>query len=253
MTAMKGQQIFLLDMMLDVLMLLLALRFAGRRPRPVRVLAAALLGALAARLTVGMPQGARAALWLPTAAAMTAAADGGRGIRGILRGSGLLLASAGLLGGMVQALLGATGSRGAALLLGAGVALCTAAAAFRARRSGLSMHTVRVVCRYRDRQATFEAMVDTGNCLRDYLTQRPVIVLPEERGRVCLALEEAALRPIFADTAGGRQMMWCLKPDTTRILEGGTEREVKAVLALSPGLGKDAPALLPAALLDEGT
>ena len=54
-------------------------------------------------------------------------------------------------------------------------------------------------------------MVDSGNCLRDYLTHRPVIVMPQARGYRLFGLENTPLRPIFADTAGGRQMM--LSPD----------------------------------------
>ena len=95
-------------------------------------------------------------------------------------------------------------------------------------------------------------MVDSGNCLRDYLTHRPVIVMPQARGNRLFHLEGAPLRPIFADTAGGRQMMFCLMPKETILLDGKTERAVKAVLALSPGLGGNAPTLLPTSLLGEG-
>lgn len=76
-----------------------------------------------------------------------------------------------------------------------------------------------------------------------------MIVAPEEGVRRRLGLEEKALRPIFADTAGGRQMMWCLTPDEIRITEGEKERMVCAMLALSPGLRGNAPALFPASLL----
>ncbi len=141
-------------------------------------------------------------------------------------------------------------------------------------------------------------MLDSGNTLRDYLTHLPVIVLPEEAGRRRMGLSGAALRPIFADTAGGRQMMGVLTPqaiwphlpvivlpeeagrrrmglsgaalrpifaDTAggRQMMGvltpqaiwleteGRRQAVRAVVALSPGLRAGAPALVPAALLEE--
>ena len=92
----------------------------------------------------------------------------------------------------------------------------------------------------------------SGNCLRDYLTHRPVIVMPQARGYRLFGLENTPLRPIFADTAGGRQMMLCLTPEATILDNGQTKRAVEALLALSPGLGGNAPALLPASLLEDG-
>ncbi|MFR5786253.1 MAG: hypothetical protein ACLUHE_03325 [Christensenellales bacterium] len=85
----------------------------------------------------------------------------------------------------------------------------------------------------------FTAVVDSGNCLRDYLTHRPVIVMPQARGYRLFGLENTPLRPIFADTAGGRQMMLCLTPEANHPLTTDeTERAVEALLALSPGLGE---------------
>ena len=101
------------------------------------------------------------------------------------------------------------------------------------------------------RTAAFTAMVDSGNCLRDYLTHRPVIVMPQARGYRLFGLENTPLRPIFADTAGGRQML-CLTPEATILDNGQTKRAVEALLALSPGLGGNAPALLPVSLLEDG-
>lgn len=252
MATMKGQQIFLIDLAMDVLMLLLALRFAGKRPRPGRLLAAALLGAAVARGASSIPPGVRAACWMPTAGAMIAVHGGFTGVRGIVRGTLLLLAAAGLVGGTVQALLGATGSLMAALLLGTCTSVCTAFAALRARRAGQAVCSARVICRYRGRRAVFEGIVDSGNCLRDYLTQLPVVVVPERAGRTGLCMGDAALRPIFADTAGGRQMMWCFRPDELVIDADGRTCAVRAMLALSPGLSGNTPALIPAALLARG-
>ena len=77
------------------------------------------------------------------------------------------------------------------------------------------------------------------------------VVLPEAaRDRLRLG-GDAPLRPILADTAGGRQMMGCLTPEHAEILVQGTRRPVRCVVAFSPGLAPDAPALVPAALLHQ--
>lgn len=120
----------------------------------------------------------------------------------------------------------------------------------RASRMRRDVQTVRVCMTYKKRTARFSAVVDSGNCLRDYLTHRPVIVIPQARGNRLFGLEDTPLRPIFADTAGGRQMMFCLTPERTILCDGRNEWAVEAMLALSPGLGGNAPALLPASLLN---
>ena len=166
--------------------------------------------------------------------------------------AGLLLAAAGLLGGTVQALSGAAGSRTIGLWLGAAAAPLLSAATVRLRRMRQGATHVRVRMTCGGRTAAFTAMVDSGNCLRDYLTHRPVIVMPQARGYRLFGLENMPLRPIFADTAGGRQMMLCLTPEATILDNGQTKRAVEALLALSPGLGGNAPALLPVSLLEDG-
>lgn len=242
---MKGQQVFLLDLAMDGLMLLLALRLSGRRPAKGRLLAGALLGAVAARCAAMVPEAVRAILWFPLAAAMAAVV----GIRGPVRGALLVLAAAGLLGGTAQALLGATGSVRVALAVGGVAAMAMAVSVRRARQAALSVHTVRVIIGYKGCRMALDALVDSGNCLRDYLTHWPVIVLPDCTARAQLHLGDAVLRPLFAKTAGGRLMMGCLKPDTTRIVCEGQSFDVQAVLGLSPALEQGALALLPSALL----
>ena len=247
---MKTGWIFLTDMLLDGAAVLTALRLGGLKAPARRVALAALTGAAAARLCAGLSTGVRAALWLPIAMGMMAAAVG-RSVKP-WRAAGLLLAAEGLLGGTIQALSGAAGSRTKGLLLGLAAVPLLGAAAVRAWRTARDVRRVRVRMTCGARTAAFDAMVDSGNCLRDYLTHRPVIVMPQARGNRLFHLEGAPLRPIFADTAGGRQMMFCLMPKETILLDGKTERAVKAVLALSPGLGGNAPTLLPTSLLGEG-
>ena len=104
----------LFELTADALALALALRLAGRRVRPARILAGAALGALAAGLTRRLSRGQAALLWLPVALGMMALGGGAVTIRRPLRSAMLLLCAMGLLGGTLQALLGATGSLAAA-------------------------------------------------------------------------------------------------------------------------------------------
>lgn len=234
-------------------MLLLAARLARWRIQPVRAVLGALTGALIAQLVraARLPRGAVMLLWLPTAMAVMAAAGGLRLSRSPMRPAALLLCAAGLLGGTVLSLYGATGSLALAYALGGCGALAAAACAVRAGRPARGAQTARALCRYRGCEAAFEAIVDSGNTLRDYLTHLPVIVLPEEAGRR-LRVQAGALRPIFADTAGGRQMMRCFLPEETIVELDGERVRVRAAWALSPGLRSGAPALIPEALLEDG-
>ncbi len=245
----------LLDLVMDVLTLAIALLLGGRRVYPARVLLGAAVGTLLAAPArrSGLPQGLIALLWLPIAGAMALAA--GADPKRPLRAALLTLASGALLGGLTLALSGATGSLAAGYALGPAIALAAALAAARgrARRAGAYAGRARLTLRYRGRTAAFDAMVDSGNSLRDYLTRRPVIVLPEATARKRLELGGAALRPIFADTAGGRQMMWCFLPEEAALRMGGEKTPLRAAVALSPGLAPDAPALLPQALLGADT
>ena len=232
-------------------MLLIAVRLCGGRIRLPRILCGALAGAgiaFAAR-SFSLSGGQTALLWVPAALGMMIVACGRRALLHPLRSAALLLCSAGLLGGVVLSLHGATQSFALAYGTGGVCTVYIAVAALRARRAASSETLLRVQCRYRGKQAAFDAMADSGNTLRDYLTHRPVIVMPEAQGRDVFALEGTALRPIFADTAGGRQMMYCFSPEEVCLITGRQARRADAVVALSPAMKRDAPALVPAALL----
>ncbi|MGN0773357.1 MAG: sigma-E processing peptidase SpoIIGA [Candidatus Ventricola sp.] len=242
----------MLDTGMNAAMLLVAVRLAGGAIRPRRILAAALTGALLAQAVreLGLSRGQAAALWLPAAAGMMAIACGRSAARRPVRAGALLLCAAGLLGGVMLALCGATGSLMTAYALGGVCTLLIAANAVKARREAQAVRHARVVCRAYGVMAAFDAMIDSGNTLRDYLTRLPVIVLPEETGRRRLRLGDAPLRPIFADTAGGRQMMGVLTPQEIIVEADGRRRAVRAVVALSPGMREGAPALVPASLME---
>ena len=240
--------VMMLDALADMLCTAMMLRMLGRRARPVRVLMSGILGALAAQSVrlFGFSGGQAALCWLPVALAMAWVACGHISLRAAL----VLLGCQGLLGGTVYALCGALGSPGRAWCVGAVLALILSANFVRARRAAQDVHTVRIRISHGKHAVGLEALVDSGNCLRDYLTGRPVIVLPEA-ARARLGLEAAPLRPIFADTAGGRQMMACFTPHAVTVIEDGQAMEVSACAAFSPGLS--APALLPLSLLTERT
>lgn len=235
-----------LDFAADLLAALLAQRLAGGRLKPGRAAACALLGAMGAYMLRSLPvsRAGRLMAALPLAYLLGGIACGGYSIRH----AALLLASFGLLGGTVSALCAATGSLLWAWGIGAAAACAMTASVRRAARVQGDLQRVRVTLGCGVRVASFEAIVDSGNSLRDYLTHRPVIVLPEAAKRA-LGLEGAPLRVLFADTAGGRQMMRCFTPVKTQIEAEGKIVCVQACAAFSPGLAPHTPALLPRALL----
>lgn len=231
---------------MNALMLLIALRLGSLPMRRLRTAGAAAFGAGVALAARQLCAGWEALLWLPTAAAMMAIACGRQALVRPLRSAALLMCASGLLGGMVLAFSGASGSLAAAYPIGGACALLAAAVARRMRREAEANREIYVECagiRHR-------AMLDSGNTLRDYLTQRPVIVLPEASDQARRMIDNLPQRPIFADTAGGRQMMRLAVPKSAAILMDGKRKRVMAVIALAPALDARSPALVPQALLD---
>lgn len=248
--AMREAAWMALEMAADGLCLSMMMRLMGRCIRLPRVLAAAGLGGAAAwlvrRFAANSPW-----FWLPTALLM-ARLSLGPGQR-VFCGAGLLFAAQGLLGGTILALWGATGSLAGAWALAIAAFSGMALWAARMVRPPRGAWQAQVTVVVRGCGATFDALVDSGNCLVDYLTHLPVIVLPEETARARLHLEETPLRPILAQTAGGRQMMGCLAAEKTVIDMRGRPIAVHAVIALSPGLEAHAPALVPLSLISQQT
>ena len=242
--------VFAADMLHNTLMLMMALRILRVRIRPFRIVFAAFFGAAAAFACFLAGESRLSALAAaPLGAAMMRMAAGRSGsIRAMFRRCCVLLACAGYIGGMVLALAGATGSLAAAHV--AGGALCAAVfvIVLRTGRASGDVRCVRVIFTAAGTTLSVEAIVDSGNSLRDYLTHRPVIVAGEALMKK-LPAGRACFRPIFADTAGGRQMMRLIMPEETALCYRGKRVPVDAALAFSPGLGKDAAALVPLSLL----
>lgn len=249
MTAQEAAMRIAIDMLHNTLALMMAARILRVRIRPLWIGFASFFGAasaLSAKMAA-ISHGKGMLLWLPIALVMMRiATDAGRAWRKAL----VLLTCEGFLGGVVLALSGATDS----LLLANALSVVPAGAffvnTFRVGRTVCDSRSVRIACVIGGRTFEFDAIVDSGNSLRDYLSLRPVIVV----GMDALGqgvLQTLRTRPIFADTAGGRQMMQMLLPERTTIYAEGTCLVVEAALAFSPGLGRRAPALAPASLLDE--
>ena len=162
----------MLDAAFDAVMLLIAARLDGRWICPWRLLGGACFGAGSAELArvLALSKGHKAALWLPVAYLMMLITQGKRAVLHPVRCICLLLCAAGLLGGTLTALHGATGSLLSAYALSGILMTVMTANLLRARHAASDVRRVRVACRYRERAAQFEAMIDSGNTLRDYLT-----------------------------------------------------------------------------------
>ncbi len=233
---------------MNALALLLVRRFQGRKAHGAGIVCGALMGACIAEWTraANLDRPYTLLLWLPAALLMTAIACGGK--RALGRKTALLLCAMGLLGGIVQALYGATGSLALAYSAGVLSALGVAAAALRARRTAMLVQSVRVEIVHGGKAIALDGIVDSGNTLRDYASGRPVIVLP---GLIHQAFADTLTHPVFAQTAGGRQMMDCFTPERVTVTLSGEACRVRASAAFCEGLEDGAPALVPPSLIDE--
>lgn len=243
---------FALDALQNMLAAAMALCVLRVRIRPLFVFFAAVFGAFAALAAniAGLSRDAGMMLWLPIAMGMMRIAAGREArVRRAFGRAAVLLACEGFLGGVVLALWGATGSLAAAHALSAGGAGAVFVSARRSAAAAGDVRRVHVTCRVAGKECWFDAIADSGNSLRDYLTHRPVIVAGMQ---VYARMENVRTRLIFADTAGGRQMMQLVIPDGVTLVIGRERRQVAAALAFSPGMRGDMPALVPASLLKSG-
>ena len=233
---------------MNALMLTLAVRLSGTEIVLPRVLLGAAAGAVIAQMAAGLSQVQRMMVWLPAAMIMMRIACGKPGR--MLAGSLLLLCAAGFVGGVLLAFWGATGSLLWAYVLSGMAAALIGLCAAGSRRTAQHAARVTVICRYRGQEAEFDAMIDSGNTLRDYLTHLPVIVIAQKKAAAAWQTDCLTLRPIYAQTAGGRQRMDVLAPEIVELEIDGARRRVQAMIALSPQMSESVPALVPAALLE---
>lgn len=240
--------LFLADAGINALCLCMMLRLTGGSIRLKNVASGAVFGALMACALRGarVERTLQMAFWLPTALGMARLAAG----RWSFRAAFVLFACAGLLGGTVYAVSSTVDSLWAGWLLGALAACLAAAHTLRAKRAACDVTRAIVTVTIHGCSTSFDGIIDSGNCLRDYLTHRPVVVLPEA-AKARFGLMGTAIRPIFADTAGGRLMMDCITAEQMQIRSGGQVRDVRASAAFSPGLAGGALALIPASLMEE--
>ncbi len=242
-----------MDMIQNTLMLLMTLRVLRVRIRPVRIGFAAIFGSAAAVATgyAQLTRGQTMLLWLPLALGMMRIAAGATGHAGrALRRALTLLACAGFLGGVVLALYGALGSLYAAHAASGVFAGAVFVGCMRAVQTARDACCAHVRCVIAGKTVAFEAIVDSGNSLRDYLTHRPVIVTGDSAA-LRKALTGINTRLIFADTAGGRMMMQMIIPTETTVCVGNAQLHVHAALAFSPGMKAGMPALVPAVLIEK--
>lgn len=94
------------------------------------------------------------------------------------------------------------------------------------------------------REYRFEALADTGNLARDYLTGKPVVVIMSEKICTELGLRNGlprGFRLLPVSTVGGSSLMWLTKPQSLKITSGrGTSKQVGAYVGLVDSTGEQA-------------
>ena len=218
MTVIYVDTLFLLNALVDYLLLLAAARLAGEPLRRLRFLAGAALGGLyaAALFLPGLAFLAHPLCRLAAAALMLVTAYGGS--RRLLRQGLLFLALTCAFGGGVVA-IGLLGNRG--LTLGNGVfyspldlktVLLSAAGCYGVltlvfrrigRHTAAGGELVSARLTLGERAVTFPALVDTGNTLADPVSGRPAMVAEGEAAAGLFPPDHRPERADLLDPAGG--------------------------------------------------
>ena len=218
MTVIYVDTLFLLNALVDYLLLLAAARLAGEPLRRLRFLAGAALGGLyaVALFLPGLGFLARPLCRLACALLMLLAAYGGS--RRLVRQGVIFLALSCALGGGVLA-IGLLGNRG--LTLGNGVfyspldlktVLLSAAGCYGVltlvfrrigRHTAAGGELVSARLTLGERAVTFPALVDTGNTLADPVSGRPAMVAEGEAAAGLFPPDHRPERADLLDPAGG--------------------------------------------------
>ena len=177
-----GEEYLLMNLLMDTLCLTAAMRLSSLRARPGRVLLSALAGALLSMIALSL-WGLRASAYaaLPIAVLMALLAFGLRRAPG---GSARLLIAGLLSAGMAQYMhrLG-LGGWAAALACAPGVLYAVHLLLRWQSRAG-ERADVRLL--FERGGVSLDGLVDSGNCLRDPVTELPVVVVPYQAVRAYL-------------------------------------------------------------------
>lgn len=221
------ERYFLINAGMDGLLLMLALRLCGVRAT-LRLVPAAAAGALYATLCA-LP-GAEWASSLPVQGGimllMLLIANGR-----VARGMGRMIASMAMgtlvVGGATEWLTGRI--PGAGGFLAAALAGCLLICLWQDRRQlRLTRLTIRVYVGQPGGSACFDALIDTGNRLREPVSGLPVLIA-EERLLAEVLPERRRLRRIPFGGLGGCGFLEAFRPDTLRFQMDGRWQDAPAV------------------------
>ena len=235
---------FLANHLIDFGILAAATRALGQF-RLRRVLPASILAALYALLPAWLhAPSAQAALLL----ALSAWLGGCRTPWSVLRTALTLYVCAATAGTTARWLAGYSGFRPAspvAALLGA----MTASRCARLQSRRASAETVTVQITSLGHTAVLEALIDTGNRLREPLSGQPVVIAGESALRSILPAR--GYRAVAYGSVGGDGTLRCFRPSAVHILRRGVRRRGAEVwIAVYPGrLPGGVAALAPAELI----
>ena len=255
-------ELFLLSLLVDYLLCLLTARFCGVLLRRRRYFLAALLGALyaVAVFLPGLQWMARPAVSLCMAALMGLIAFGGE--RRLLRCCAAFLAVSASCGGLVWSIALRVGTLrppdGRLLLGGFALSYLLLSLLSHTRQRRAREAQVEVELRLGPERAVFRALLDSGNCLCDPVTQAQVMLvspaalrplfpglelLLDEADPVALVELAAALpetrgrfRLLRCTSVGGRSLLPVFRPDAA--LVNGRERD-GLLAAVSPAAHGD--------------
>ena len=275
---------FMINFSMDFLCFFLSSQLLSARLRLGRVICASALGGIYASVALFMQVGSAAALLIDVLVCVLMCAIGFWGVAPLWSFSAVYIAVSMTLGGFMSAIfsllnradlpLGEVEGDGISAWALAILALVSAGITYfggRFFKKKISKRYATVKILMGDKQVTLKAFCDSGNLLRDPITARPCIVADLDalsdvvplpiaevvRGKSVAQFSslgaDAArrLRLIPSKTATGEGMMVAMRADGIFIEGDGGDKELDALLALSP-TGKfegDCRALLPSSLL----
>lgn len=238
--------LFLVDLSMDYLTLYLCAKLTHRRVHPLRLVLAAIIGALGSVFLVCLETGRGMTFFagLLLSAIMNAITFGfGRSAGAFLRQYLLVWGSGAITGGCMSLILSigtpvymapasATGGTQAFLpffLTTTGIVYCL----IRILQKRLQVKTAEMQITYRGETKRCTVLVDSGNLLTDPLTGRAVVLVSQDAVADLPLPTDAhtlGLLPIPASGVNGTRLLWGFRPDVLYI--NGIERD--ALVAAEP-------------------